>query len=256
VSASCGSSWRRSTAIAAWEARSTRARKRCPTTKPTVARASALYARAETFARQRGANRITAAYFDRPEAAPTRDFLFHRGFVPFERYHPSHLDLTAFDPAAFADAIARLEQQGFRLFTYAEVGDSEDHRRRLYDLESATRSVQPFREIGDYAPPAFATWEADMAQWSQETIFLAAAPDGAWVGVITGLEWGFTGVHPDWQGRGIATALKVRSLAVAKAQGMEQMQTENHEDNAAMLAINRKLGFVMDPVEVNCVRRL
>ncbi len=95
-----------------------------------------------------------------------------------------------------------------------------------------------------------------MAQWSQETIFLAAAPDGAWVGVITGLEWGFTGVHPDWQGRGIATALKVRSLAVAKAQGMEQMQTENHEDNAAMLAINRKLGFVMDPVEVNCVRRL
>ena len=34
------------------------------------------------------------------------------------------------------------------------------------------------------------------------------------------------------------------------------METENHEDNAAMLAVNRKLGFVFGVPEVACIKRL
>lgn len=217
----------------------------------------ALYARAEAFARLREADCITAAYLDAPENAPAAAFMTRRGFEPFERYHPSKLDLTAFDPDRFSEAVAKVERRGFRLFTYAEIADTPESRRRLFELECAARATQPFREVGDFVPPSFEEWEPEMAQWTKETIFLAAEPEqGRWVGLISSLLWGFTGVHPQWQGQGVATALKVRSLAAAKAQGMTEMETENHEDNKAMLAVNRKLGFVFGPQEVNCMKRL
>ena len=61
--------------------------------------------------------------------------------------------------------------------------------------------------------------------------------------------------HPR-RGRGIATALKILCLTEAKKRGLTQMETENHGDNLAMLAVNRKLGFVFTTPEVACVKRL
>jgi GNAT superfamily N-acetyltransferase len=217
---------------------------------------SGLYKQAEAFARAHGARRVTAAYTETTEGTPAAAFLAHRGFVPFESYHPSHLDLTEFDPGCFSGALTRVAGQGIRLLTYANVGDSPEHRRRLFELECAARSAQPFRDVGEYVPPRFEEWEEGLARRNLDTIFLAAAPAGRWVGVITSLEWGFTGVHPEWQSRGIATALKVHALATAKALGIARIETENHGDNHAMLAVNHKLGFVPGPVEQNCARTL
>ena len=196
--------------------------------------------RAEAFARQRKARLLYTETSD-PNAAP---FLTARGFAELERFFPSHIDLNAFDPARFADALGRVTAQGFRLTTYAGMGDSPQNRRSLHALEQIARASQPFREVKAYVPIPFAKWEQEFAAWNPETIFLALAPsEPVWAGVVTGLEWYFTGVHPHWRGRGIATALKVLCLAEAKKRKMERMETENHEDNAAMLAVNRKLGF-------------
>jgi len=216
----------------------------------------ALYECAERFAQERDARLLYTSYLEVPEA-PAAGFLRSRGFEPLERFLPSALDLAAFDPAQFAGAIRRVEAQGIRLLTYAEMGDSPRNRRQLYALEQAARASQPFREVGPYAPAPFETWEREFSQWDPETIFLAiAAPGNILAGVVTGLEWYFTGVHPDWQGRGLATALKVLCLSEAKRRGVALMETENHEDNAAMLAVNRKLGFVFGVPEVACIKRL
>ena len=117
----------------------------------------------------------------------------------------------------------------------------------LHTKESGRRFVAaPYRK-----------WEEEFLKRDPATIFLALAPvTGECVGVVTSLEWFFTGTHPDWCGRGIATALKVRCMQEAKAHGIGCMETENHEDNAAMLAINRKLGFVFADPEVACIKRL
>ena len=217
---------------------------------------STLYERAERFALERNARLLYASYLETPDA-PAASFLRARGFEPLERFLPSALDLAAFDPARFADAVRRVEAQGVRLLTYAELGDSPRNRRSLYALEQAARASQPFREVGPYLPAPFETWEREFVGWDPETIFLAVvAPGDTLIGVVTGLEWYFTGGHPDWQGRGIATALKVRCLLEAKQRGIARMETENHEDNAAMLAVNRKLGFVFGVPEVACVKRL
>ena len=212
---------------------------------------AALYALVEEFAAKLRSRLIYTAYLE----AASRSFLDKRGFDTLEVFQPSFVDLTSFDPDKFESCLRRVEAEGITLTTYSEVEDTEQHRRKLHDLEERARASQPFREVGPYIPEPFETWERSFLARDPKTNFLAIAGD-EWVGVVTGLEWYFTGVCPDWQGKGIATALKVRCLTEAKAQGMTVMQTENHEDNHSMLAINRKLGFAFTDVETACVKRL
>jgi GNAT superfamily N-acetyltransferase len=54
---------------------------------------------------------------------------------------------------------------------------------------------------------------------------------------------GFTGTEPDHRGRGLATAAKRSALRAAAARGVTRVTTSNAEENAAMRAINRNLGF-------------
>jgi len=54
---------------------------------------------------------------------------------------------------------------------------------------------------------------------------------------------GFTGCARAYRGRGLATAAKRGALRAAAAQGITRVTTSNAEENAAMRAINRRLGF-------------
>jgi RimJ/RimL family protein N-acetyltransferase len=54
---------------------------------------------------------------------------------------------------------------------------------------------------------------------------------------------GFTGTVRQHRGRGLATAAKCYALRTAAARGVSRVTTSNTEENAAMRAINRKLGF-------------
>lgn len=54
---------------------------------------------------------------------------------------------------------------------------------------------------------------------------------------------GFTGTVREHRGRGLATAAKRRTLQAAAERGVTRVTTSNAEENAAMRAINRKLGF-------------
>ena len=54
---------------------------------------------------------------------------------------------------------------------------------------------------------------------------------------------GFTGTQPNYRGRGLATAAKRSALRAAAVRGVTRVTTSNAEENAAMRAINHKLGF-------------
>jgi RimJ/RimL family protein N-acetyltransferase/N-acetylglutamate synthase-like GNAT family acetyltransferase len=54
---------------------------------------------------------------------------------------------------------------------------------------------------------------------------------------------GFTGTVAEHRGRGLATAAKRATLRKAAERGVTRVTTSNAEENAAIRAINRKLGF-------------
>jgi RimJ/RimL family protein N-acetyltransferase len=53
----------------------------------------------------------------------------------------------------------------------------------------------------------------------------------------------FTGTRRAFRGRGLALAAKLASIEWANANGVTSMHTYNDETNAAMLAVNRRLGY-------------
>lgn len=219
-----------------------------------------LYGHVLTFAAERGLRRLVTWVTERCPIEAARDFLSVRGFIELDREYPSSLDMKSFDPAHFADALHRAEAQGVRLLSYADVPDTDTNRRRLYDLSLPIEQDMPTHDDVPFEAPPFEAWlrHFDHPEYDPRALILAEM-DGEWIGLSLvgfreetgiGSTW-TTGVLRPYRGRGIAFALKVRCLTAAKQRGCPVVTTDNHKDNAPMLAINRKLGFVPDPPRVS-----
>ena len=222
---------------------------------------AALYERVVAFAQERGLARLeTSARLYRPDE-PVAAFVKKRGFAEIDREVPAMLDLTTFDPARFAAPAPA----GIRLLSWAEAGDTHANRRRLYELMTALDRDVPTNGVHS-DPPPFAEFEKDFgrAAWDSNALLLAETERGDWVGLSqvgfqehTNIGWTFlTGVLPSYRGRGIALALKLRVIDAALARHCPLILTENHEDNAPMRAINRRLGFVPDSAAIRYGRAL
>lgn len=213
---------------------------------------AALYERVAAFAQGRGLGRLETHIRPLRPGEPLTAFLESRGFAVVDREVPALLDLAAFDRTRFEGARA---VDGIKLASWAEAGDTADNRRRLYALVAALDRDVPTHGVHS-DPPPFEEFEKDFSRpaWDSDALVLAETDAGEWVGLSqvgfqehTGIGWTFlTGVLPAHRGRGLALALKLRVIDAALARGCPLILTENHEDNAPMRAVNRKLGFVPD----------
>lgn len=182
-------------------------------------------------------------------------FLEHRGFQEKMRTWESHFDLTAFDPAALDSHVAAAEAAGYEFRSYTDLADDQDRDQKLYEMVSVARrdvpSPEPLTDL------TFEQWKKglDRPQFFPEA-YIIALKDGQMVGMSAVwktdeadvLETGLTAVLREHRRAGVARALKIRSLAAAKAQcGYRKVKTWNATTNAPMLAINQWLGFVRQP---------
>ena len=221
-----------------------------------------LYEKALDFARARGAKRMVTSFREWTPQEPAIAFLQARGFAEQERETPSFLDLTQWDAAPYHASVAQAEAYGARLFTLAAIGDTDENRRRYYDLEVPLIYDIPRRDEQPFTMEPYDDWlkfVVERPEWRPELVLLAEV-GGEWVGEChvvpklefphVGSQW-LTGVVKAHRGHGIATAMKVRAYELAREAGVTTMTTENHEDNAPMLAINRKFGFQPEPAIVS-----
>ena len=211
--------------------------------------ADALYDKAAEFARSRLAKRLTTYVTLYTPDDPVVPFLTQLGFTEVDRIVPVMLDLTTFDPADYPFPAP----DGIRFFSYAEAGDTDENRRRLYALMAALDRDVPTNEGRSKSPP-FEEFvkRFNRPEFDPAALAIAADDAGEWIGISqlgfqehTNIGWTFlTGVRREYRSQGIALALKLRAINAAQARRCPLILTENHEDNAPMSAINKKLGFV------------
>jgi GNAT superfamily N-acetyltransferase len=177
-----------------------------------------------------------------------------RGYALERHLITSTLDVTRFDDPHFRDAIQALQAGSIRFTTLAdEPGEATE--RGLYELDKHASADNPGEDLPDFLP--FADWRRlsigrsdvrpDLVLIAKDGDRVIGMSDMAYTAETRSMHTGFTGVHRDYRGRGIALALKVLAVDAARRLGAAAMRTENDARNMPMLAVNRRLGYVPAP---------
>jgi GNAT superfamily N-acetyltransferase len=213
---------------------------------------SVLVTRVESWAREQGATLLEGTVRD--NAPDSEAYGERRGYRRDRHIFESTLDLAAFDETRFAGAVERVRQGGIRFFTLADEA-GEETERKLYEF--MCRTVPDIPGWDNPVDEPYAHWRkwvlesqytrrdgiiiaADGERFAGATIVQAEAEGG-------GMYTCSTSVDPDYRGRGVALALKLLSVAVARHHGAPLMRTNNDSLNGPMLAVNRKLGYRPEP---------
>ncbi len=190
--------------------------------------------------------------FTNEEWLESRRFAARRGFVDGMRMQESRFNFQAFDPGGFEADLEHAKTQGIVIRSWAEIEGGEEREREFYALTQQLLMDMP--SVDPHDPPAFELWRKRMLQSPRFLPELnLVALDGEdliglsnfWRSQVPGqVGTGLTGVLTSHRRRGIATALKVRALSAARAAGFRSTITWNAAENAGMLGINTRLGFL------------
>lgn len=188
-----------------------------------------------------------------------RAFADRRGFTEIRHGFTMALDLDAFDDAPYNATLARLEREGFRFTSMAELGNTPEAQQALYRLNDATARDIP----GTGGEPSWASFEDFQSSVCQADWYI---PDGQKLAIDTangafaalsaitrppGADYAYnlhTGVARAYRGRKLGQAVKVIALRYARAAlGVHTVRTHHNVHNLPMIAIDRKLGYVRLP---------
>lgn len=225
---------------------------------------AALWTALDAGLRARGAE--SARILAREDHPVAPGFLTRRGFRGDRRYFMSTLSVPDFDPSPYAPLEDRVRARGVRIRSLTELraAGTPELTGRLHALMSDVRQDVPRAEPA--TPLSRAVFE-DAVLGDPGLLpdaYLIAEVDGTWIGQTAcfrsgaspDLLTGLTGVTRPWRGQGVATALKLAAIRAARTHGAPAIRTDNASDNAPMLAINDRLGFVREPATVSYVIRL
>jgi len=155
------------------------------------------------------------------------------------------------DFSGFAEVIPKLAAEGILIKSLAELGVSEENRKKVWQAYSDIRMDVPRSEPAtQMSYESFSTHFLDGPDCSPDSLFIAV-DDSDYIGVTnmwqsetsSDLYTGLTGVKQGYRGRGVATALKARAMLFAQDYGSEAVYTDNDTNNVEMLKVNEKFGF-------------
>ncbi len=211
-----------------------------------------LYDTVEAFVRSQGGSSFDSNVFDN-EPHSLR-FAEARGFSTIRHLFESEIKLPQFDASRFEGVIEQVQASGIRLFTLADVGNTPENLHKLWEVNHTVYQDDP--GVTEAFPnfEEFQKLTSEAAWFNPAGQFLAADGD-QFVG-LGALRHNaedkscynmMTGVLRPYRGRKIALALKLLTIRYAQQLGALIITTNNDAQNAPMLAINRKLGYVPLP---------
>lgn len=204
---------------------------------------------------------FTSAREDYPRSVA---FLQKNGFIETRRSWESRLIVQRFDFSKFAHYLERFSAHGLTISTLAEERQRDlNALKRLHELYVAIMEDVPHPD--QYTPvdfEHFLRYSIEHPDAIAEGYFIAK--DGEhYIGLSNlrrskdepkDLYQGLTGVRPKYRNKGVAMALKLKTIEYARAHGYEIIKTWNDSTNVGMLAINEKLGFVRQPAWITFVK--
>ncbi len=239
--------------------------------------------------------RIVANGMVAPSDSPGRMFIAVRVLPGWRRqgigsalYDACDEHARALEPRSLSGRVSEAEPEAARFAErrgYREVGRDVELVRELHGDErppGPLPGIEIVELTADMRAAAYAVAQEafpDMPlpdvmqappydQWAEEEfdgpIAFAALEDGRLVGYAALmqrarpdlLEHGLTACLRSHRGRGIGTALKQTQIAWAAANGYRELITFTQYGNAAMQAVNRKLGYVDQPAWLTMRRQL
>ena len=201
------------------------------------------------------------------ETTDSRDysvrFLKERGFREDKRDPQSRLELADFDWARFQGLDAKIAAMGIEIRVLSDlVRNDPQSLYQVYELHQ--RLVQDVPDPAPRTKVEYSSWKdgysATNPYFIPEAHFMALH-EGAYIGLTSlwGLKTGdklysgMSGVKREYRRKGLATALKLRSIAFAQAQGTRVLMTSNNSANP-MLQLNLELGFEIYDARLKFVR--
>ena len=190
-------------------------------------------------------------------------FAEKRGFTPRTHQLRAILDLEHFDEGKFAPITAQVEALGIRLTSFADVAQTEENIRKLYDINGVAALDDP---ASDGAYINYANWKKVVfgASWFQPAGQMIALDGDKFVG-LSAISYNeaeqigyimISGVDKAYRDRKIMQALKLRAINYARAKGATRVVTNVETVNAPMRHINQKFGFVEEPGKYEMERKL
>ena len=191
-------------------------------------------------------------------------FALKQGFTEKMRDWESRLDTASLDSSEWKRYSRRIAEQGIQIKSVVELESDPMRDRKLYELEWLVAKDVPSSE-----PPAKVPFEEFQKVWERTNhvtdAWFVALDKGEYVGSTDVwlskaephlLYVGLTGVVRSHRGRGIATALKLRSVEFARQQGFKEIRTWNESNNKVILDINNRMGFVRQPAHIDFVKQM
>jgi mycothiol synthase len=185
-------------------------------------------------------------------------FALHRGFVQKKHSIEMKFYLSQWDGARYQPILQSLQVQGFQFTNMAELGDTLEDRRKLYELNNRAAATDPgsdgvspwasFEEFNQSV--CSSTWYRPEGQ-----IVAIDTQTGNWaamsaITVFSGSDHAynlFTGTDVHYRGRKLAQAVKSLALRQARTFGVDYVRTSHDSENVAMIAIDTKLGYIRTP---------
>ena len=158
------------------------------------------------------------------------------------------LDVDGFDETPFLKTLERCKASGIAFNSIAQLGDTEPHRRKLYELNKLCSKDIPAR--GEFFTYDEFCRRRFGQSYTPEGVIIARSQD-TWVGLsatsIHG-DRGFafnemTGVIRDYRRQGLALALKLLGIRHIRSLGLKWIYTIHDVENESAIQMNKRLGY-------------
>ncbi len=185
-----------------------------------------------------------------------------RGFKETKRDWEAVLAAKDHKPESFETLELKAVSQGVVIKSLAEFEDKEAIGKQFFECFNLLRQDVPRSE-----PATALSWDffkknlLDAPDFYPEGTFLAFHKNEMiglsqlWKGESsTDLYTGLTAVKREHRGKGVATALKLKALRLARNTNAGNIYTDNETNNVEMIAINEKLGFKRLPAMLSMLK--